>query len=493
MYNNLPPIPVSKGINAGMSEDQLQPGEVADAVNFFFSKGEAKTRPGRLNITVTGSPNVNSIYAKTLWRESGLPLTAVMATGKLYSLNDASNLDEITGAGITYGDPHLHNADMVNGVVLVGNHPAGILRWDPTTTAYTIMTDARYRYVAAHLSRAVAAYGLSGTAGAPRTVAYSNSGDETDWVAGPTSSAGASLLVDAPDDITGIFVIKNIVVIARRTGFHLGYPTGISIPPFRFEAWNRRGIGVYFPSTLDYTDNMALFVGEDDVYINDLSKVTPIGAKIRDQLMPALKAGVKYLGFISRNYTGQSRLQYHLFPQNPGNDLIQFHYVYDLYEDNWAKLSYNDAKDLRAAFYRISAVDSTVAILDRNGNLRHWDDRVTLDTDAYLVTPTVQIAELSADGRVDSVILKYRDQGPTAEVRVTCGVLGQDSVYRESEKKRSLGTESASRRWMRALFHMEISGQMLTMRVDVPAGVRLSIDSLTPRVQGSGEFKGVAL
>lgn len=492
-----------RGINMEWNETLLEDGEVADAENFLFERRMAVTRPGLTTKAVT-DPITDARYARSLSISGSDPKTLIIGTTKLWRLGFMTlAMVEITGAGTTLetdgGTHQTLNAEAVNGVVLIGANTGGILRWDPAGTTYTVMSTAPYRYVSGHLSRAVAAFALDGSAGAARKFAWSSAGDETNWT---TGSSGSAILADAPDDITGLFTIRNIVVIARQRGFHLAYPTGISIPAFRLESFNRLGAGFYYPGTIAYEDNFAMGVGRDDVYYTDLQEIRPVGMRIRKELIRLINSGAVYRGFMSRVNSLAPKFKYHLVPLSVASYMAgqQFpHFVYDVHEDTWSKCHYKDFASLRVWFY-YDRVDNGLGIfteqvtnVDTDGNLRYWDAGVKCESSSYVQLPTAILGgDITHDRRGEKALLHYRDLGKNT-ARVVLQAKGSDPATASKTASASLGTSAADESWMRQWFNLGVVGNDFTAKIETDPDSALAADALILEHQEQGKFRGPAI
>lgn len=472
-------FPIIGGVNLETSEDSLERGEVRNALNFLFQDGEAKTRPG-VDTLALGSAGV-CVYGKS-FRLGETPKSVLVAsTGKVWVLAADGSQTEITGAGTAFGTAYYHNAEAVNGVILVANTTGGILRWDPTGGTYTVQASAKYRYVTAHLSRAVAAYDITPGSENPRKVGWSIAGDETDWTG---IGSGTNILADAPDDITGLGTIRNVVVIARREGFHLAYPTGVTLPVYRFEGWSRKGVGCNYPSTFASEGDLVFCVGQDDVYTFDLTEMSPIGKDIRRELFKYLTAGVAYRGFTSRISKYEPRFLYHLVGDGSRPDLP--HFVYDPYEKKWSRHDY--AERTLAGFNRVrTTADEAPALLTSGGNLLSWNSDLPCEEPASLITGNQIIGALEDDCAVKRALLRYRDWGVGAVQVAVRGTGG--ATTREESVVIGIGSEAASGEWRRKWANVMSGGQDFQIRLTVPAGQKFSTNYVSLKATKLGEFR----
>ncbi len=486
------PVPISlyAGINRGVSEDSLEDGQVQGASNFLFRRRESILRPGLKKIALSGSV-AGCIYARSLLEIGQTSFSIYLTGNKVLSIDSSGNVVDRTGGTGALFTTAFANATAVNGIFLVGNNASGgnDFYWDPTIANGSLIGgDGRWRYVTSHTARGVGAFRTSGAANDPISVGWSDQGNPLNWATGGASTAGSAVLSDMTEDITGAFTIRNIIVIPRHTGFHLGYPTGISFPPFRFEPWNRDGVGVFYPETADVSNNVLYFVGEDDVYTFDLQRIQPIGTRIRDDLLPILRSGVIYRGFIARGTFGEARATYNLAPAAASDNKYP-HFVYDINEDTWSRCDYDDALLMHCPFYRYPISSGGVSFLGDDGFLRIWDNETACETRAHLEAPTKFVGPLSKDMRCGGVLLKHRNFNESMAVKVTVnGQLFASEI--EASERRTLGEDAGDRRWARTWFRSNIVGQGFTTRIDIDPGQRFSTNYLELYIQEAGEYRG---
>lgn len=499
------------GLNREDSEDSLGEMEVRNGKNFLWEDDECKTRPGVASEAVSFSPGTPAIggstptsfvYGNSI-RVNDLPYTfCIGANDKLYRVDysafftnsDASTTNinsvtpvavEMTGTAITWGDPIFHNSISFNGIVLIGNSTGGLIRWDPATSYYTIITDAKFRYITAHLSRAVGGYDTNGSVlVGPRTVGYSKVGDETVWTGG--FGAGTTLLADSNDEITGMDTLHNVVVVCRRMGFHLGFSTGDSTAPFRFEKWSDNAPGVYFPSTKAVENNVLYFVGRDNTYTFDLNKVEAIGGKIRKDLNAALIVGsTNYRGFISRAAKGSTfRTRYNIVGLGAG----LYHYAFDTENGTWSKHLY--AFTPGSAWNRIiSNTSEGPHLTDTNATTPHfytWDSALACESAAFILSGTYQFGDMEKDYTVHRVIVRSRDNGAITPTLTLSAILNDAVVT--SNVSPTTGTVGADGLWKREWYDVQLVGQEFTIQLDVTG--KYSVNLISEKVAEAGGFRG---
>lgn len=480
---NLVDLTFSGGLNLEDPEIKLKENEVRGASNFLFERGITIQRPGTLNFTLTGLAEAVR-YGKSF--DFGAALQTVINTAtKVYKLDNSLSPTELTGGdALSFEAAAYGSIDVVNGVVLFGGNSGGLVRWDPAGTTRTVLSQAKYRYVTSHLSRALGAYVLGGTNSLldPRTIAWSKAGDETVWSG---FGAGYNVLAETPGEITGLANVRNIVVVARTDGLHLGHATGSSNPAFNWEGHNRNSIGCLYPATFAESDEAVYFVGRDDVHSFNLVSISDIGRQIRSELLPLLRAGTVYRGFVTRGIGSIARNHYHLVPiSSPDYP----HYIYDLEESSWSRHFYG--RTHTAAWYMLrSSTGSGPVLLDNSiapiGYL--WSDTVGCERGAELRSRLVQVGEPDMDYQVERALLRYKSFNGEVIAAQMALRASQSSEPIESVDTRDLGGDQ---RWRQAWFGVRAVGQDFEVQITAPSGGRFAFDRVRLKLAEAGELRG---
>ena len=126
----------------------------------------------------------------------------------------------------------------------------------------------------------------------PSRVRWSASGDPTSWEESAGSSAGHEDLLEVPDIITGYCTLSRTGFVAHPHGWTMMTPTGLGSRAFQFDTVThaQKGIGVYYPPSLDVFGSIACFVAEEDVYLFDGSSFTPIGGDMKTRIFTDIQA-----------------------------------------------------------------------------------------------------------------------------------------------------------------------------------------------------------
>lgn len=441
----------SGGLNLQEFSAEISESELTECTNMLPVVGCLEPRP----VLRTNAANIFQGLTERLWYVeysagliggTGLNVgIALSESGTLYFSYGANIYSPVSGSSPTFVD-YLHmNFAIVNGAVLVANASTGIVQFITGADAVDI-SDAPYRYVIGHLQRAFAAYKLSGGPNDPVTVAWSVQGDATDWTS-TTLGAGSAVLSDSADEITGLAIIQNVVVIFHRSQIHIGTPTGQASPAYTFSTFSRErvaGIGCVMSTSLAVRDNVARFVGLDNVYAFDLQNITPIGDKIKSAFYAQLTTArpsstfpTPYKGF----YTSlgwapggnRNRNYYHLFPVYATAGAP--HWVYSLDDNTWSQHSYayNTNYPFRKLntsilgdttngydFYYDSDTAAFVDDADNPPGYYVWDSTGISEGPCTFTSKEIIVGDIVYDYVLERVFLVMRDT--TGGLSITCTV-----------------------------------------------------------------------
>lgn len=520
------PIRFDRGVNSDTSELALEPGFVKDSRNFLFRGRKAVSRPG--------APAANLGNAASLFPISMFPFQAtglvdyvyifMQKSATLYELYVARVYDN--GSGVAFDELGAASGALdytfvpiapssytvVNGVPLIGGVRQGgnfgILRVDKASGTLTLIAQDYY-FVTSCLARAVAAREVTGTASAPFKVAWSVDGDETDWTG---VGSGSTVLSDSHTGITALGSLRNVVIVGHRDGFHLGNPTGTSLPAFSWTLVSKESVGVSEPASFAMGAEKAYFISEGGVYTFDTNRVESIGQPIDRELLYWIKRGVRFRGDVGLQ-TGEGREMYFLTPVATSSSFLNPtllknlegvpQYVFDDVDKVWSKHEYEisasnpyvpagvgDPTDLSTRVRRACGFANTsfntkrFALLD-GSNFRAWYEEADCEREQYVVSPTARIPE---DRNLTSQRAVLTARTAVDETQVTVTVRGnQENNYTSMEKTNGL---KASQNWRRRWFNGAVVTGPFEAEVRVAAGSKVELDSLRLDLTDAGEFLG---
>lgn len=491
-------IPVG-GVNTSDNLSRLDPMEVSASANFLYEKRQVSTRCGLATIDFDGVITHKIVYLDSIDVDGLIYLISIDSVGNIF-FTFGGVTTPITGAATSFDNADFGNATSIIGLVVIGNNTGGIITWDPAGTTYNINAAAPYRYISGHKGRAVACYQLVGGSSFtnPRIFAWSKPGDISIW-SSTNGSAGQVALADVNDDITGVGVLHDLVVILRRYGIHLGFPTGTLPLPYDIQSFVLKGVGCFWPPSAAFSDEIAYFVGEDDVYAFDLQSITSIGYRIRDTLLPLLRAGVFYRGFVSRaNTLNSQRLRYNLIPTGDLATADMPHFIYDVLDKTWS-LQYYSIVPNWAFYYSTNFSPSFgfgIAFVNNSSTpvVSYWSDQVVPEQGASLSRYMGRVDSPDKDYLVEDILIRYRDVSDSATpVTVTLVGTGSAGVTTTAVTVDVGGTGDGrwKRIWLsRTSTNFRQSGNEFVLTLAVASGHNFIFDYISLLLTEQGDFRG---
>lgn len=355
----------TKGLNKDASPFVLDASQLADVKNMLLERGLLHSRPGWVVVDSTTPDNSQCAAvcpqdfhpfvitpSDILVYQSGSPTGTVKIRGLVTTnlgggfLSDATA--DLAGPALTLQSTGVRMVPF-NGINMLVGFTNGVVRADSVAFTYTVPLATPYQFITVHLSRVIVGCAADGSIGALSKLAWCKIGDETVWSG--TYDSGALILQEAEDGISGLGVMRNVVVVARPYGFHLGFPTGVGANPYDWKCFSKDAIGCTFPETFAKFGDKFFFASEADIHTFDMSNVEDIGEGIRGPLIDFVRTyGLGLRGFVTRAYKSNAHPTYHLVPFyktfNGFNNLTSLpaqipHFVYDTVEKTWSEHWYD--------------------------------------------------------------------------------------------------------------------------------------------------------
>jgi hypothetical protein len=305
------------GIASELTDVYSPPGAFKNVINFFTVRGRLQTRPKLVSYSpVATAPDGNKIYFLRSFRDvNGNLHTVALTIANAYYITSGLTFTLITfPAGISA----LGSVDRPFGIAVILNR----IYLSNGSTKILVIDGSAAMKVAGDVpggARFLAVIGSILVLG----YLHENSrtyGNAVRWsvVGNPNSyngfGAGHNVLIEVPDEITGIVGATRSGFIFRSNGITLVTPTGIGIAPLSFEHFSTEpeGVGNRYPYTLSSYGNRSFFVSDDDVYALDFPTFTPVGglarrkifedialanAPIVGRVVPGLGVGYEFLSY----------------------------------------------------------------------------------------------------------------------------------------------------------------------------------------------------
>jgi hypothetical protein len=374
--------------------------------------------------------------------------------------------------------------------------------------------------VFAHLSRLFYVDPGGGSSGSiVPTVYWSKIGDATVWTGHFT--AGNVQLAEADDGVVAGGVCKNLIVLARPSGFHIGSPTGNAELPYDWKAINKAGIGCAYPESFVIWGDLIFFCGTADVYQYDLSGLTAIGEGITAQLFALTTLyGMTIRAFVTESYANKHRPQLHLLPtfapstyrqaggsvDPPELDLtILPHFVYDILEKKWTTHIYDAAADddyplEGVPLYMASPNPNTtlqMILNHRVGLVRRtatgaaymiWDGLAEPECEsvAQFVTGQIDFGDPTVEHKICRMLFMVRTSADNQNFTVSI-------TYEQGNTFQSTGDMTVNvpdgGPWQRVWLNKILVGNFFEMTVTCPAGVQWLFKSVLFEVDSGQEVR----
>src|SRR5262245_12236770 len=184
--------------------------------------------------------------------------------------------------------------------------------------------------------------GITNSTRYPSRVRWSAIGDPTSWEEKAGSSAGHEDLLDVPDVITGYMTLVRTGFVAHPHGFTIMTATGLGSRAFQFDPLQNapKGVGVYYPPTLDVFGSIAAFVSEEEIYLFNGSSFIPIGGDMKTRIffdIQSAPADMIIGTIIARFNTRWPMLSYWLSIPAARIDQLPITWVYIWESQSWTR------------------------------------------------------------------------------------------------------------------------------------------------------------
>lgn len=475
---------------------QSRPGLITAAIDgvegLIFAKSfNAGAIPGSIANPDANFSDYNLLFQSASYRRFLFdPIGHTVGYGTAIT-GPAFTRESVTDTGVAFV-----NLDLIVG----GKKTAGAVGLHDFTgpTTYVEITGQDWYFTLGHKSRLIVA--LQNAVGdGDYQVAWTVPGTVTDFT---NFGSGFVTLADALDTITGLVSIRDIPVIARGGGFTLMNPTGQADPAYSLDNFTRESnVGCRWPETLASDNIRCFFVGDDNVYVFNLSQIYPIGDPIKRQLIDALATYGLYRGCILTS-TGKARRRYYCLAPLKGTaaspiflyDIKDAQGYKDMEEGTWSTL-YTD-KSMRAGMF-------TQANSQTNTNIYNWMVSF-LDSDHNLnvmlrgtlceKTPTlqwgpIQVSQSKVDYRVMNCYASFLCKGPggTITLRVEC-IRGLDNTQLlDDYQEVVLGQADSGSLPQCIVFRVDEVGNYFRFTLTFPAGNDIIFDLLQVDFAESGD------
>src|SRR5437899_8277743 len=265
------------GVQSELPPDLIEGLGFLDSQNILFRKGVAYARPAFNSVAAIPNPQEALIGVANFFNKPGTEIQGVFTPTRLLRWNGVSaTWTPITGTAFTGASSNLFQTAVVNYKLCFSNGIDPVKTWDGIGTTYLDVANAvPARYLMELDTHLVVANTVELGTALTQRVRYTGAGDPTDWT---SFNAGAYDAFNSLGPINGLAKLYQAGYLMQQLGITQVIPTGIGVFPFRFVPLTSKGRGCISPYSLaTFGEELAVYVGKDNVYTFDGSNSIPIG------------------------------------------------------------------------------------------------------------------------------------------------------------------------------------------------------------------------
>lgn len=384
-----------QGLDYLNRKSRIDPAHSPEMMNFLLDRGVMRTRKGTAQVGAAAvAPVMAVVHFVT---GSGIGFLIRFLTTKLQLWDGAAWTD--IGGAFTGGTNDYWAYTAFNDTLLFSNNIDGLWEYAPLTGAFQKLTlgpNAR------HLSTIGGRVVASAARGQEYTTEWSDKNDSHAW-GDAYIGAGSEDLRSTPggqvDQVIGTWPISDDTsLMVRSNSIWQVTQTGDPEAPFRFERLYAK-LGSRSRHSVDVIPGGLVFLSNDDIYVVDTSKPSPIGQLIRDRIFATTDL-TKAKGF----YRPKLR-QYWL---TLGGDEV---FVFSFEDKGWTRLKYPfNVRWMEESipYYSGQTWDGTVGTWD--AQTAAWDQLLGtaqspafyLATDEALGNVITEVTSATSDGYIQS-------------------------------------------------------------------------------------------
>jgi len=497
------------GVQSELPLTEIESYGFSDVTNFILRKGFASVRPGWTALPAFPlHPGASINAVADFFNINGTQIQVVITPTELWQFV-AGNWTQITGPAFTGSASQLFAWDALNYQLCFSQGVDKLFLWDGIAASYTQVATAQpLKYIAE-----IGLHLVGVNPATPQRYYWSGIGDPTDWT---SFSSGLNDVVGNLGPINGLLKLGQYGFGFHQKGIIQIIPTGIGLNPFIFPPVANAKIGPIAPYSLakydDQGQELAVYLGSDNVYVFNQSSIIPIGDQpidgrkrlgARSRILADVQAGnpQTIFGAITYSINGQPFKAYWL--AIPGVSV----WVYNFDEGNWMRFTYSNVISTMGSFFKNSGIriidlvgriqDQTWTPATLNGNnpfegfLLGFNNGVAgyVDFTNYseLSSQIVSGKLIFGDARHRHTTRKYRlrilDQGSTLYILTLMNEKGQTESH-------AIRLGSGSGDVLSYIQEFNISGLRIQWTVIVPASQPGAVVEFSPYYDIGGEQRG---
>jgi hypothetical protein len=263
------------GIQSEVPLDFMEGLGYADALNMIFRQSRCTTRPGYNALPALPNADPGPIMGIfDFFNAVGVRIQCVITPIALYTWN-GSAWTVITGT-LTGGPGQLFSFSVLDYLLLFSQGQDVIQQFDGISGAFTPTTGGFPAKFLCQISfHLCSAYTIEESTVRPQRFRWTGVFDPND------NTSYDSGFVDLTNDlgpITGLANVYQTGFIFQQKGITQAVPTGVGTQPFNFVQMSSKAKGNICPFSLAYYgDQIACYVGQDNIYLFDSVQSYPIG------------------------------------------------------------------------------------------------------------------------------------------------------------------------------------------------------------------------
>jgi hypothetical protein len=264
------------GIQSEVPLDFMEGLGVADALNVIFRQSRCTTRPGYTALPALpgGDPGpIMGIF--DFFNAVGVRIQCVITPTALYTWN-GSAWTVIVGA-LTGGPAQLFSFSVLNYKLCFSQGADPVQLYDGITPTFNPAAVAAVpgKFLCQVSYHLLTAYTVELSVVRPQRIRWTGVFDPTDWT---SFNSGFIDLTNDLGPITGLANVYQTGFAFQQKGITQIVPTGVGTQPFNFVQLSSKAKGNICPFSLAYYgDQIACYVGQDNIYLFDSVQSYPIG------------------------------------------------------------------------------------------------------------------------------------------------------------------------------------------------------------------------
>lgn len=503
------------GIQSEVPSDAIENVGFLDTLNVLFRKAVADVRPSYTALTALGAPTENINGIADFFTSARNRIQVIMTPTRLLKWNGAGagTWTLITGGPLTGTASDLYSWTVVGHKLLFSQGVDNVKLWDGITASYANASASAVpaRFLTEIATHLVMGDTLEGGNRLHQRIRWTGAGDPTDWT---SFNAGTNDLYNELGPINGLNTLYGLGYAYQQFGITRIKPTGIGTRPFDFQKVSSRGKGNIAPYSLaTYGEQIACYVGKDNIYMFNGTESIPIGDHPVEGSMSRMGARKRIMaellqadfslvyGYISSSINGQDFNAYWLVI--PTGSV----WVFNFDELNWTRFVYNKTPRTLGNFNKAGEVrimDLVGTIADQTwtaSNLTNNNPLETMLIGFTDMTPGhvdftnysesawhIKSGQISMnDRRHTKTILKFRtvwvDRGAFT---FTLQVENENGQIESKTETIGSGTGLS----LIKIVEIKINGTFLRWTLSGAAGAAASLAEITPIYDVGGEVRG---